>query len=355
MAEQSTRVSEHSFGRLNDGREAHKYKITNANGLVAEITNYGAILVALRVPDANQDIDDIVLGLDTLDEYVADTNYFGAIVGRYANRIADGIIRIDRTEHQLSKNDGDNHLHGGLHGFNKKLWDAKAIGGSLQLTYLSPDGEEGYPGNLTTNVRYTLTDHDELRIEYHAVTDRTTHCNLSHHSYFNLAGAGDITGHRLTINARQFTPIKEGLIPTGELRSVARTPMDFTNRTEIGARIDDTDPQLRLGNGYDHNWALDTQGLQSPAATVHEPTTGRVMELYTTEPGLQFYSGNFLNGQTNGKEGKTYSHRGGLCLEAQHYPDSPNQPRFPTTILMPGETYQQTTIYRLRIDNDQPL
>ena len=346
MTQHPTTITKHSFSRLKDGREAHKYTLTNTNGLEAEITNYGATLVALRIPDANRDTEDVVLGHDTLHEYVADTNYFGSIVGRYANRIADGRISVDGTEHQLSKNDGDNHLHGGLQGFNKKLWNAKTRGDTLQLTYMSPDEEEGYPGNLTATVRYTLTDHDELKIEYTATTDKATHCNLSHHSYFNLAGTGDITRHRLTINARHYTPIREGLIPTGELRNVAGTPLDFTNPTEIGARIHEPNPQLQLGNGYDHNWALDNPGLSTPAATVHEPTTGRVMELYTTEPGLQFYSGNFLDGQTKGKEGKVYPHRGGLCLEAQHYPDTPNQPRFPTTLLRPGETYQQTTIYR---------
>ena len=346
MAEHPTRASTYSFGRLKDGREAHKYKLTNANGLEAEVTNYGAILVALRVPDANQTIDDIVLGYDTLDEYVADTNYFGCTVGRYANRIAGGKVRIDGTDHQLTKNDGENHLHGGLHGFNKKLWDAQVERGSLRLTYMSPDREEGYPGNLTATVRYALTDRDELKIEYHAVTDRATHCNLSHHSYFNLAGAGtgDITGHHLTIHARQFTPIREGLIPTGELQTVTGTPMDFTQPIEIGARIDDDHAQLSLGEGYDHNWALDNPGLSTPAATVYEPTTGRIMELYTTEPGLQLYTGNFLDGKTKGKHGKRYPRRGGLCLEAQHYPDSPNQPRFPSTLLRPGETYRQTTI-----------
>jgi aldose 1-epimerase len=346
MTQHPTTVTIHSFGRLKDGREAYKYTLTNPNGLEVEITNYGAILVALRVPDANHDTDDIVLGYDTLHEYVVDTKYFGSIVGRYANRIADGRIKIDGIEHQLSKNDGDNHLHGGLHGFNKKLWDAHTEGDTLQLIYRSPDGEEGYPGNLTATVTYSLTDRDELKIQYHATTDRATHCNLSHHSYYNLAGTGDITDHRLTINARQFIPIREGLIPTGELQTVAGTPMDFTNPTEIGARINELDTQLHLGKGYDHNWVLDTQGLQTPAVTMHEPTTGRVMTLYTTEPGLQFYSGNFLDGQTIGKHGKRYTHRGGLCLETQHYPDTPNQPRFPTTLLRPGETYRQTTIYR---------
>ncbi len=348
MTQHPTRATKHSFGTLKDGRKAHIYTLTNPNGLEAEITNYGAILVALRVPDTNQTINDIVLGHDTLDEYTADTNYFGSTVGRYANRIADGNIRIDGTEHQLTRNDGDNHLHGGLHGFNKKLWDAHAERDSLQLTYRSPDGEEGYPGNLTAAVRYTLTDRDELKIEYHAITDRATHCNLSHHSYFNLAGAGtgDITGHRLAIHARHFTPIREGLIPTGELQTVAGTPMDFTYPIEIGARIDEPNPQLRLGGGYDHNWVLNNPGLSTPAATVNEPTSGRILELYTTEPGLQFYSGNFLDGKTTGKHGKRYPHRGGLCLEAQHYPDTPNQPRFPTTLLRPGETYRQTTIYR---------
>ena len=330
MAEHTTRASKHSFGRLKDGREAHKIKLTNANGLEAEVTNFGAILVSLGVPDANQTIDDIVLGYDTLDEYVADANYFGCTVGRYANRIAGGIIRIDGTSHQLTKNDGDNHLHGGLHGFNKKLWDAQVERGSLRLTYMSPDGEEGYPGNLTATVRYALTDRDELKIEYHAVTDRATHCNLSHHSYFNLAGAGtgDITGHRLTIHARQFTPIREGLIPTGELQTVTGTPMDFTPPTEVGARIDENHAQLRLGEGYDHNWALDNQGLSTPAATVYEPTSGRVMELYTTEPGLQLYTGNFLDGKTNGKHGKRYPH-------ARALPRGPALPRLPQPTKIP--------------------
>jgi aldose 1-epimerase len=350
MVKYTTSKSKHNFGRLKEGREVHKYILTNANGLEAEITNYGAILVALRVPDANQDFDDIVLGHDTLDEYVADANYFGSIVGRYANRIAGGVIRINGKDHLLTKNDGDNHLHGGFHGFNKKLWDVQEVGYSLQLTYRSPDGEEGYPGNLTVTVMYTLTDRDELKIEYHAVTDTATHCNLSHHSYFNLAGAGtgDITGHLLTIKALKFTPIREGMIPTGEFQNVAGTPMDFIRPIEIDAFIDEPDPQLRLGKGYDHNWALDTQGLKTPAATVYELTTGRVMEVYTTEPGLQFYSGNFLDGQTKGKEGNIYPHRGGLCLEAQHYPDTPNQPGFPSTLLKPGEPYRQTTIYRFK-------
>ena len=348
MTHHPNTVTRHSFGTLKDGREAHIYTLTNPNGLEAEITNYGAILVALRVPDADHNNTDIVLGHDALHEYVADTNYLGSTVGRYANRIAGASFTIDDHEHQLTRNDGDNHLHGGTHGFNKKLWDARLQDDSLQLTYKSPDGEEGYPGNLTATVNYSLTDRDELKIEYTATTDKTTHCNLSHHSYFNLKGAGngDITGHHLTIHARHYTLIQQGLIPTGELQIVTRTPMDFTHPTEIATRIDEPNPQLLLGRGYDHNWTLDNPGLTTPAATLYEPTTGRTMELYTTEPGLQLYTGNFLDGETKGKHGKRYPHRGGLCLEAQHYPDTPNQPRFPTTLLRPGETYRQTTIYR---------
>lgn len=348
MTHHPNTATRHTYGTLNDGREAHIYTLTNPNGLEAEITNYGATLVTLRVPDADHNNTDIVLGHDTLHEYITDTNYLGSTVGRYANRIADASFRIDDHKHQLTRNDGDNHLHGGTHGFNKKLWDARLQDDSLQLTYESPHGEEGYPGNLTATVNYTLTDNNELKIEYTATTDKTTHCNLSHHSYFNLKGAGngDITGHHLTIHARHFTPVREGLIPTGELQTVARTPMDFTHPTEIGARIDEPNPQLRLGGGYDHNWALDNPELTTPAATVYEPTTGRIMKLYTTEPGLQLYTGNFLDGKTKGKHSKRYPHRGGLCLEAQHYPDTPNQPRFPTTLLRPGETYRQTTIYR---------
>jgi aldose 1-epimerase len=348
MSKRKRKTSKYHFGNLKDGREAHIYRLTNSNGLEAEITNFGGILVSLKVPDANQDIDDIVLGYDTLDEYVADTNYFGCTVGRYANRIAGGNFRIDDIEYQLTQNDGENHLHGGLFGFNKKLWDAYSKGDTIGLRYSSRDGEEGYPGNLTATVRYILTDRDELKIEYTATTDKPTLCNLSHHSYFNLAGAGntDITRHNLTINARRFTPIQEDLVPTGEFQKVIGTPLDFTHPTEIGARIDEDHIQLRLGGGYDHNWTLNSSEQSDPAATVYEPNTGRVMELYTTEPGLQFYSGNFLDRKTKGKKRKRYPHRGGLCLEAQHYPNSPNQPTFPSTVLKPRETYRQTTTYK---------
>jgi len=336
------------FGTLPDGRTAHIYTLTNTNGLTAEITNYGATLVALRTPDKHGNIEDIVLGHDTLQDYIHDTNYLGSTVGRYANRIADSTYTINGTTHTLTRNDGDNHLHGGHHGFNKKLWTPHTTPDTLRLTYTSPHGEEGHPGNLTATVTYTLTPRDELTINYHATTDRPTHCNLSHHSYFNLAGAGNgtITRHKLAINAHRYTPIREGLISTGELRDVTGTPLDFTTPTQIDTRINQPHPQLRLAAGYDHNWALDPPTRHPPAAPLHDPTTGRTMELHTTEPGLQFYSGNFLDGQTKGKEDRTYPRRGGLCLEAQHYPDTPNQPRFPTTLLRPGETYRQTTTYR---------
>jgi aldose 1-epimerase len=353
-------VQKESFGRTADGRQVDLYTLTNANGLKARITNYGAIVVSLEVPDRNGKLDDITLGFDTLQEYLKGHPYFGAIVGRYGNRIGKARFTLNGVEYKLAANNGENHLHGGIKGFDKVVWDAQpltqtdAVG--VKLVYLSRDGEEGYAGNLTCIVTYTLTNNDELKISYEALTDKPTPVNLTHHSYFNLAGQGkgDILGHELTLNADSFTPVDKGLIPTGELRSVKGTPFDFTKPTAIGARINEDNEQLKFGLGYDHNWVLNKGVKHSGggllilmlAARVYEPTTGRVMEVYTTEPGIQFYSGNFLDGTNVGKGDKVYKHRYGFCLETQHYPDSPNKPSFPSVILEPGQKYAHVTTHK---------
>jgi len=342
-----------TFGQTADGRQVRLYSLCNANGLKADIMTYGAIVVSLQAPDRKGRMDDIVLGYDNLQDYIKNSPYFGAIVGRYGNRIAKGKFTLDGTEYTLATNNNNlNHLHGGIQGFDKVVWDdrpvrrADAVG--VQLSYWSKDGEEGYPGNLKATVTYLLTNRNELRIEYEATTDKATPVNLTHHGYFNLTGGErDILGHVLTLNADTFTPVDEGLIPTGEITPVKSTPMDFTKPTEIGARIAGECQQLKFGGGYDHNWVLNRTGRgMTLAARVYEPTTGRIMEIRTTEPAIQFYSGNFLDGTITGKEGKVYEHRWGFCLETQHYPDSPNKPDFPSTILRPGEKYQTTTIYR---------
>ena len=340
------------FGETEDGQPVRLYSLRNANGLKADIMTYGAIVVSLRTPDRKGHMDDIVLGCDKLDDYIKNSPYFGAIVGRYGNRIAKGKFTLDGTEYTLATNNNNlNHLHGGVKGFDKVVWNdepvwkADAVG--VKLSYLSKDGEEGYPGNLKATVTYLLTNKNELRIDYEATTDKATPINLTHHGYFNLTGGErDILGHVLALNADKFTPVDEGLIPTGELAPVKGTPMDFAKPTAIGARIGNAYEQLKFGGGYDHNWVLNKRGREmSLAARVYEPTTGRVMEIHTTEPGIQFYSGNFLDGTITGKEGKVYKHRWGLCLETQHFPDSPNKPNFPSTILRPGEKYETTTIY----------
>jgi len=295
-----------------------------------------------------------VLGFNDLDNYLKGGPYFGALIGRYGNRIAKGRFTLNGVEYKLAVNNPPNHLHGGVKGFDKVVWTARPMktrsgAAALSLTYLSKDGEEGYPGNLTVKVVYTLTNKDELRIDYTASTDKDTVTNLTHHSYFNLAGEGngDILKHQLTLNANQFTPTDEGSIPTGELRNVSGTPFDFSKPMTIGDRIDGDDQQLQFGKGYDHNWVVNgPAGTLRQAATVYEPTTGRVMQVWTTEPGVQFYTGNFLDGTLTGKSGKAYQRRFGLCLETQHFPDSPNHPKFPTTTLRKGATYQSTTIYR---------
>ncbi len=341
------------FGETSDGRAVRLYSLRNANGMTADIMTYGAIVVSLRTPDRDGRMDDIVLGYDNLQDYIKNSPYFGAIVGRYGNRIAKGKFTLDGAEYTLATNNNNlNHLHGGVTGFDKVVWDDEPVWKSdavgVKLSYLSQDGEEGYPGNLKATVTYLLTNKNELRIDYEATTDKATPVNLTHHGYFNLTGGQrDILGHVLFLNAGKFTPVDEGLIPTGELPSVKGTPMDFTKPTEIGARINNGYEQLKFGGGYDHNWVLNKRGSgMTLAARVYEPTTGRTMEVLTLEPGIQFYSGNFLDGTITGKGGKVYKHRWGFCLETQHYPDSPNKPNFPSTILRPGEKYQTTTIYR---------
>ncbi len=342
-------INKHSFGRMLNGLEVDLYTLTNTGGLRARIMTYGATLVSLEVPDRSGKMADIVLGHDSLEGYLdpAQNPYFGAIVGRYGNRIAKGRFTLDGVEHQLATNNGENHLHGGAKGFDKVLWKAEpvreegAVG--VKLSYLSRDGEEGYPGNLSATVIYWLTEEEELKITYEAETDKPTQVNLTHHSYFNLAGQGegDILGHELTLNADGFTPVDEGLIPTGEIRLVAGTPWDFTKPKAIGAEI------AAVPGGYDHNFVLrDGQGTLRLAARVFEPSSGRGLEITTVEPGIQFYSGNFLDGTITGKHGKIYRKHYGFCLEPQHFPDSPNKPNFPSTILRPGEKYTSLTIHK---------
>jgi len=341
------------FGKLPDGREVFRYTLANRSGMTAEIINYGATVTSLGVPDRSGKIDDVVLGYDSLQGYIGGTFYFGAIVGRYGNRIGKGQFALDGKQYQLTINDGENHLHGGKHGFNKALWDARILSDSaepsLQLRYVSRDGEEGYPGTVTLEVSYTLTDRNELRIYYEGTTDQPTILNPTQHSYFNLSGsfANTILVHLLTIEADSITPVDKGLIPTGQIMPVANTPMDFRSAAAIGARIGEPNAQLAFGRGYDHNWVLKNySGRVRKAAELYEPVSGRLMTVFTDQPGLQFYSGNFLDGTAKGKNGVAYQYRTGLCLEAQDFPDAPNKPQFPPATLRPGQTYHQTTLYQ---------
>jgi len=342
-------VTKKDFGKTADGHAVELYTLTNSKGMRADIMTYGGALVSLTAPDRSGKFGDVILGLDDVAAYEKHTAFFGALIGRYGNRIGHAQFPLDGKTYKLPANDNGNTLHGGPKGFDKRVWTAKpGTGAELELTYVSKDGEEGFPGNLSAKVVYSLTDNNELKIEYTATTDKTTVVNLTNHTYFNLAGPGEgnILSHEVAINASRFTPVDSGLIPTGELRVVKGTPFDFHNPTAIGARIDANDEQLKFGKGYDHNWVLDRTGSGlSGAAVVHEPKSGRVMEVWTTEPALQFYTGNFLDGSLKGK-GKTFPHRGAFCMETQHYPDSPNKPSFPSTTLKPGETYHTTTLYR---------
>ena len=344
------------FGKTMNGDTVYRYVLTNSKGVEAVVISYGAALVSLKAPDRNGKSADIVLGYDSLGGYEQDKYFFGATIGRYGNRIASGQFTLDGTVFHLPKNDGPNSLHGGSRGFNKRIWTgvdrSRADAQVLELTYTSQDGEEGYAGTLKVQVTYTLpAEANELRIDYSATTDKDTVVNLTNHSYFNLSGVAsqEILEHQLLLRALKFTPVDSMLIPTGELRAVCCGPFDFTKATAIGARINQGDEQLKFGKGYDHNWALErTQkgGLQV-AAEVFEPTSGRVLEVLTTEPGIQFYSGNFLDGTVRGKGGQLYGRRTGFCLETQHFPDSPNHPNFPSTVLKPGQVYRSTTVLRL--------
>ena len=347
------KMRKRSFGKTTDGKEAELYTLLNSNGVEIEITNYGGIVVSLRLPDRRGEMADVVLGYDNLSRYEADKWHFGAIIGRYANRIAGGKFRLNGHEYTLARNNGPNHLHGGVVGFEKVVWGARDFttqSERLILEYVSEDGEEGYPGKVTARVEYSLTDENEFQIKYSATTDKDTVVNLTNHSYFNLGGAdaGDIRRHQLQLDADQFTPVNENLIPTGELRRVSHTPFDFTQPEAIGSRINQDDPQLKFGRGYDHNWVLNgTEGRGlSLAVNLYEPESGRAMEIFTTEPGIQFYSGNFLDGSMRGKAGVSYQKHAGLCLETQHFPDSPNQPKFPSTALKAGERYESTTVFK---------
>ena len=348
-------VARAPFGKTGDGRAVEIYTLTNAHGVEMRVITYGGIISSLKVPDRHGQFGDVVLGFDTLDGYLKDPPYFGALIGRYGNRIAKGQFVLDGKTYKLATNNGPNHLHGGVKGFDKVVWNAvpgeNGDGVSVTLTRTSPDGEEGYPGQLHVTVRYTLTDKNELAIEYRATTDKPTPVNLTQHSYFNLAADGtDILGHELTIHASRYTPVDDTLIPTGELAPVQGTSFDFQESTAIGARIDADSQQLKNGHGYDHNWVLDRNGpgLRAAARLV-DPKSGRTLDVATTEPGLQFYSGNFIDGTNTGKGGRVYGRRTGLCLETQHYPDSPNHPNFPSTILQPGQTYSSRTVFTLSV------
>jgi aldose 1-epimerase len=353
-------ITKEPFGTV-DGQAVDLYTLTNSNGMEVKITNYGGILQSIRVPDRAGRFDNVTLGFDNLQDYVEKSPYFGCITGRYANRIAEGRFTLDGKEYQLAINNPPNHLHGGNKGFDKRVWAATEIQGKkrvgLLLEYTSPAGEENYPGTLETQVTYTLTNQNRIRIDYHATTDAPTIVNLTNHAYWNLKGEGrgTIEHHRLTLNADHYTPVDETLIPTGEIAPVAGTPFDFTKSTAIGKRIRDSHPQIVIGHGYDHNFVLNRPSPEDEslirAAHVYEPRSGRILNIYTTEPGIQFYSGNFLDGTLVGTRGKVYRQTDGFALETQHYPDSPNHPNFPSTVLRPGEEYQTTTIYEFETGN----
>jgi aldose 1-epimerase len=346
-------ISQAPFGKTADGTPVEIYTLRNAKGCEARIMTYGGIVVSLNVPDKNGNFGDVVLGYDKLDDYVKNNPFFGALVGRYGNRIAKGKFTLDGHEYTLALNNAPNNLHGGPVGFDKRVWKAATLltadGPALQLNYLSKDGEEGFPGNLKVTATYTLTADNGLLLNYTATTDKATLCNLTQHSYFNLAGKGDVLNDLVYINADKFTPVDKTLIPTGELKPVEGTPFDFRKPTAVGARINADDEQIKFGSGYDHNWVINKPlGKLGLVARVTDPTTGRVMEVLSTEPGVQFYTGNYLDNIT-GKGGWVYQKRNGLCFEPQHYPDSPNHPQFPSAELKPGQTYQNTILYRFLV------
>jgi aldose 1-epimerase len=344
-------VQQKPFGATKEGKAITLYTLTNSHHMEVRAMNYGAIIVSLRVPDRKAQVADIVLGHDNLEGYFDNSPHLGGLVGRYANRIANGSFTLDGVKYSLPKNNGPNTLHGGIKGFDQAVWQGAPLKGKtgVEFSYLSKDGEEGFPGNLKVKVTYALTEANELLIDYEATTDKPTVLNLSQHSYFNLAGegAGDILNHEVMINADRFTPVDSTMIPTGELRPVKGTPLDFTTQSKLGARIDDNYEQLVLAKGYDHNFVINGKaGGLVLAARAYEPSSGRIIEISTDQPGVQFYTGNFLDGTVTGKRGHVYKRRYGLCFETQHFPDSPNHPEFPSTVLRPGETFHSRTIWR---------
>ncbi len=346
-----SQIEKQIWGQTDSGESVQLYTLRNTKGTKATITDFGGRLVTLRTADREGNFDDIVLGFDDLGGYLGKNPYFGALVGRYANRIANGQFTLDGHTYHLARNNGENALHGGIEGFDKRVWESREVPGpALQLTYVSKDGEEGYPGTLTATVTYTLTGENELKIDYLATTDKATVLNLTNHSYFDLSGqfAGEILQHKVTINADRFTPVNEHLIPTGELRAVAGTPFDFRQPKFIADHIDDDDEQLKLALGYDHNFVLNGSGLRL-ATRVLDPQSGRVLEVLTTQPGMQFYTGNHLDGTVTGKGGVVYKFRYGFCCETQHFPDSPNQPNFPSAKLEPGGEFRAQTIFRFSV------
>jgi aldose 1-epimerase len=354
---QSRGITKETWGKTAAGEAVDRYTLTNAKGASVQIITLGGTVTSIKVPDRAGALGEVTLGFDTLDGYLKPHPFFGVLVGRYGNRIGKGTFTLDGKTYTLAKNNGENALHGGIKGFDKYVWKAREVaskdGLALELTHVSPDGDEGYPGTLTSTVVYTWTDANALRIDYSATTDKPTVVNLTNHAYFNLSSgaASTILDHELTINADRFTPVDKGLIPTGELRAVKGTPFDFTRPRKIGQHIDAPgDEQIQFGGGYDHNFVLNgPAGATTLAARVTEPTSGRVMEVTTTEPGVQFYTGNFLDGTVVGRGGKTYGKRAGLCLETQHFPDSPNKPAFPSVVLRPGQTYKTTTQYSFSV------
>ncbi len=349
-------ISRQPFGQSKNGAPVDLYTLRNRNGAEARISNYGGLVISLKVPDRAGKFGDVVLGYDNLADYIKDSPYFGALIGRYGNRIAKGKFTLDGRQYTLATNNYPNALHGGVKGFDKVVWNATVLttgeGPGLKLQYVSKDGEEGYPGTLSVTAVYTLTEDNALKLEFTAATDKDTVLNLTHHSYFNLAGKGDILNHQVMIPANLFTPVDSTLIPTGQLQPVAGTPFDFRRLTPVGARIQQEDEQLKFAGGYDHNWVVDKpEGQLGLMARVIEPTTGRVMEVFSTEPGVQFYTGNFLNGSNKGKGGWVYQFRDALTMEPQHYPDSPNQPSFPSVVLKPGQVFHSTIIYKFSVQN----
>ena len=357
-AEAKSKLQKQAFGKIQDGQSVDLYTLTNRYGMSVAISNFGGTLVSLKVPDRDGKLGDVVLGYDNPADYENGKAHFGGTIGRYANRIAHGKFTLDGVVYTLPLNNGENTLHGGIRGFDKHVWTAKDVsssaGEALELNYVSKDGEEGFPGTLTAKVVYTLlADQNAVRIDYTATTDNDTVLNLTNHSYFNLAGQGngDILQQQLTLYARQFTPVDATLIPTGKVQDVHNTPFDFLQPMAIGVRINMDDEQLKLGRGYDHNWVLDKRSPSSlsPAARAYDAQSGRVLEVSTTEPGVQLYTGNFLDGTDHGKDGKVYGYRSAFCLETQHFPDSPNHKDFPSTVLKPGQTFRSTSVYNFSV------